>query len=185
MFDWLNHAIAKEEYKEGLSRIKRIEEKQRDKEEAFDRFRSLFFDFYWKFDKYVDFYENKERALSSITSFFHEKKLEMESIVQEAVFLNNKLRSQVASFEQWKSQQEEQIEQLQKYYKESAEAMNSTVEFLNSTQRNEVDKLNHALKAREKTGRQLAFNEMVNYLVYHFDMDRDELIESLKIKEEE
>lgn len=185
MFDWLNHAIAKEEYEEGLSRIKRIEEKQRDKEEAFDRFRSLFFGFYWKFDKYSDFYEDKERALKAITSFFHEKKLEMESIVQEAVFLNNKLRSQVASFEQWKSQQEAQIEQLQKYYKESAEVMDTTIEFFNNAQRNEINKLNHALKIREKAGRQSAFNEMVNYLVYHFDMDRDELIESLKIKEEE
>lgn len=185
MFDWLNHAIAKEEYEEGLSRIKRIEEKQRDKEEAFDRFRSLFYDFYWKFEKYGDFYEDKERVLKSITSFFHEKKLEMEGIVQEAVFLTNKLRSQIASFEQWKTQQEEQIVQLQEHYKNSAEVMNTTVEFFNNAQRNEINRLNHALKAREKAGRQLAFNEIINYLIYHFDMDRDELIESLKIKEEE
>lgn len=176
---WFNTQVAREEYEEGLKRIQTIEEVYKDRVDAYDRFVSSFYNFYWKFNRYGDFYKDRGKLLDDISKYFFDKKHEIALKIKEIDYLIEQLRNQVTSYEKWKREQEESIATLQKYYKESAEAMNKTAEFLHNQQKEEVDKLNNALKVREETGRQMAQFEMINYLVNYFDMDRDELIQAL------
>ncbi len=180
-----DHAVAKEEYQEGIKEIKEIKKTLKDRQEAFDMFRSRFYDFYWKHNKYLDYYETKENLIKRESEFFNAKKLETENQLSEINYLINQLRRQVSEYEQWKTEQAAIIQSVVDKYVEMTEALNTTTEFLHNQQQNEVKRLENALRVREKTGRQDAFNQIINYLIKHFDMDRDELIEALKVNEDD
>ena len=180
-----NHAVAKEEYQKGIKEINEIKDTLKDRQEAFDIFRSRFYDFYWKQQKYLDYYEQKENLIKREADFFNAKKLETENQLSEINFLINQLRRQVSEYEQWKTEQAAIVQSVVDKYVKMTEALNTTTEFLHNQQQNEVKRLENALKVREKTGRQDAFNQIINYLIKHFDMDRDELIEALKVNEDD
>ena len=62
----------------------------------------------------------------------------------------------------------------------TTEVVNKSIEFLHQQQREQVKEWEHATSASVKAGQQQGYERMINYLVNHFDIDREALIAFLK-----
>lgn len=170
----------KEKYIDGVERIGKVEETLKERKEAFDNFRSLFYSFYWDYKSHQQYYDAKKETVIKYNKFFNQKKLETECKLSEIDYLINQLRKQVSDFEKYKTEQVERINELEKMYVSTTEAMNETVKFLHQQQRAQVKTWEHATSASVKAGQQQGYERMINYLVNHFDIDREALIAFLK-----
>lgn len=173
----------KEEYIDGVERIGKVEETLKDRKEAFDNFRSLFYSFYWDYKSHQQYYDAKKETIINYNKFFNQKKLETEYKLSEIDYLINQLRKQISDFEKYKTEQVKRINELEKVYVDTTKAMNKTVEFLHQQQREQVKECENTISRSIKIGEQQGYKRMINYLINHFDIDRKALIEFLKEEE--
>lgn len=171
---------AEETLKNNSKRIKKVEKTLKNNKEILDDFRSLFYNFYWDYKSHQQYYDAKKETVIKYNKFFNQKKLETECKLSEIDYLINQLRKQVSDFEKYKREQVKRINELEKVYMSTTEAMNETVKFLHQQQREQVKEWEHATSASVKAGQQQGYERMINYLVNHFDIDREALIEFLK-----
>ena len=167
---------AEETLKNDSKRIKKVEKTLKNNKEIFDDFRSLFYSFYWDYKSHQQYYDAKKETVIDYQKFFNQKKLEIECKLSEINYLINQLRKQVSDFEKYKTEQAERIEELEKTYVKTTEVVNKSIEFLHQQQREQVKEWEHATSASVKAGQQQGYERMINYLVNHFDIDREALI---------